>query len=327
MGNMHFGIYETNENAKVVALADADPNKLKPGESALTINIGTGAARIDPSRHKLYNNADDLISNPDVDLVDICLPTYMHPEYMIKAIKAGKHVLCEKPMALTYEECRKVLNMLRGKRTRLMIAQCIRFWPEYVYLKETVDSGRLGKVLSAYFWRGGSAPTWSWDNWFLNHKRSGGFILDLHIHDADFVHYLFGKPAAVCSSGAIGPTSGFDIVDTLYIYKKKMSVHAGANMALPPGFGFEMKYAVSFEKGCLVFSSAHSPTLTEIVGSEKKFPELKKTDGYREEIAYLVRCLEKDQRPAVAMPQSSAFSVQLIEAEIKSVKTGKVVKL
>jgi len=327
MGNMHFGVYEGMKEAQVVALADTDEEKLKPGASKKEINIGGGGATIDPKRHKLYNDPKKLLEDPNVQLVDICLPTFLHAEYIIGALEAGKHVLCEKPMALVPEECKKVLAALKGKKTKLMIAQCIRFWPEYVYLKETLQAGRLGKVRWADLWRGGSIPEWSWRGWLKDHKRSGGAILDLHVHDVDFVHYLLGRPKAVCSTGAVGPSGGYDVVDTVYIYDEKMSVHSGANMGLPVAFGFEMRYSVAFEKGCLIYSTRNSPPLMEITSEGQKHPVVKKTDGYHEEIEYFVKCVANNEAPATCTPESAAFTIELAAAEIESVKTGKPVAL
>ena len=327
MGNMHFGVHEGLPNAKVVALADTDPEKLKAGESSTKINIGAGRGVIDPKRHKLYNDPNELLKDPDVDMVDICLPTFLHAEYMLKAISAGKHVLCEKPMALQPADCKPVLDAMKGAKVKLMIAQCIRFWPEYVYLKQTVESGRMGRILSAHFWRGGSIPEWSWQGWMKDAKRSGGAILDLHVHDVDFVHYLLGRPRAVCSTGAKGASGGYDVVDTVYIYDDKISVHSGANMGLPPAFGFEMQYMVCFEKGCLVYSLGLTPPLVEINAQGRTHPPMKRTNGYREEIAYFVNCVANNEIPAVCTPESAAFSIELAAAEIQSVETGKPVEL
>ena len=327
MGNMHFGVYEGLGEAQVVALADIEEERVKPGESSLAINIGAGGATIDPEKHKTYADPRKLLADADVDMVDICLPTFLHADYCIKAMRAGKHVLCEKPMAATSKECKKVLSAFEKSNVKFMVAQCLRFWPEYVYLKETVASGRLGRVRALSMWRGSAMPQWSWRGWLTDHTRSGGAILDLHVHDADFVHYLLGRPKAVCSSGGIGPSGGYDAVETLYLYDQEMAVTTGANMGLPAGFKFEMRYLAAFERGCLAFSSSKSPSLLEITESSEIHPELKQTNGYREEISYFVKCIENNEMPAVAMPESSAFSIKLIEAELKSINSGKAVAL
>jgi predicted dehydrogenase len=327
MGNLHFGCYGAVDGAEVIAIADVDEERLRPGESSMEINIGEGGARIDPARHRLYADADALIADGGVDMVDICLPTFLHAEYTIKALRGGKHVLCEKPMALTYAECESVLRVAGESPGKYMVAHCVRFFPAYEYLRETVESERFGRLLQLSLWRGGAAPTWSWDGWLLDHARSGGSILDLHVHDADFVHYLLGRPRAVCSTGAVGSTGGFDVVDTTYVFDDRMAVRAGANMTLPRGFGFEAHFMASFEQGCLRYSTADPQGLLELTDDSAHYPELPEVDGYVQEITYLVRCIETDEAPAMVTPESSAFSIKLVEAERESVETGRAVEL
>jgi len=327
MGNMHFGCYASVPGAQVVALADVQEERLQPGKTSLRINIGEGGATIDPQKHRLYARPDDLIADPQVDMVDICLPTFLHAEYCKKGLEAGKHVLCEKPMALTYQECLDVLRVAERSRGKLMIGQCVRFFPEYEYLKETIESRRLGRLLELSLWRGSAPPQWSWQNWLLDHKRSGGAILDLHVHDADFVQYALGRPRAVCTTGAIGPTGGYDVVETVYIYNGDTAVRAGANLALPAAFGFEARFTASFERGCLRYSSLDPHGLSEITHQGVQHPALPKKNGYREEIAYFVRCIENNELPAMALPESTALSVKVVEAESESARTGKLVEL
>ncbi len=327
MGNMHLGCYDAIHDAEVVAVADTREERLHPGETSQEINIGAGGGRLDPDRQKLTTDPDELVEDPDVDMLDICLPTFLHAEYCKKGLEAGKHVLCEKPMALTYAECQDVLTVAEGAPGKFMIAHCVRFFPAYEYLNETVESGRFGRLLELSMWRGGPPPGWSWQNWLLDHKRSGGGVLDLHVHDADFVHYLLGEPRAVCSTAAVGVSGGYDAVESQYIYDDKMAVRAGANLSLPTGFSFEAHFMAAFEKGCLRFSSAERRGLLEITGKGSTHPHLPEKNGYQEEIAYFVSCIQNDEMPAVVTPESSAFSVRLIEAERESVETGRSVEL
>jgi len=327
MGNMHFGCYESVHGAQVVAIADVQEERLRPGESSLEINVGEGGASIDPERHRLYTSADDLVADLDVDMLDICLPTFLHAEYCKKGLEAGMHVLCEKPMALTYAECQDVLGVAESAPGKLMVAHCVRFFPAYEYLNETVESGRLGRLLALSMWRGGSPPQWSWQDWLLDHERSGGFLLDLHIHDADFVHYLVGRPTAVFCRAVRGPSGGYDVLETQYVFEEALTVSAGANMALPHGFGFEAAFMASFERGCLRYSTADPHGLMEITDQGSRHPELPGKSGYQEEISYFVDCIEHDEMPAVVTPESSAFSVRLVEAERESAQTGRVVEL
>ena len=327
MGSTHFRIWAKTKSARIVAMADGDEDKLKRAGGELDIGAEAARSDLDPGRLRLYTDADELVGDPEVEVVDICLPTFAHAEYSIKAIEAAKHVLCEKPMAMNTDECRRVLAALEGSPVRFMVAHCLRFWPEYVYLKEAVESARLGRLNALSCWRGIAIPEWSWQGWMRDSKRCGGAVLDLHVHDVDFIHYLLGKPRAVCSSGKFGPSGGYDAVDTVYIYGEKRAVTAGASWLVPAAMGFRMQYFATFDKGALQFDTRMSPSLLEITESGGRHPELPQTDGYHEEIAYFVDCIEKNELPAVATPESSAFSVELVEAEKHSLDSGQLVEV
>ena len=181
----------------MVAICDIDEEKFE--NKFLSGNIDVGNAQYDFSKYRLYTDIDDMLEKEELDIVDIALPTYLHAEVSVKALNKGINVLCEKPMALTVEECRKMIEAAEKNNRKLMVAQCLRFWPEYEYLKECVETKRFGDVLSGYFFRGGSTPKWSYQNWLLKKEKSGGVILDQHIHDVDMINWLFGTPEAVSS--------------------------------------------------------------------------------------------------------------------------------
>lgn len=329
MGNKHFGCYENLNTARITALADAQEERLQPGESSLEINVGEGSIVVDPEKHETYTDVEKCFREADVDMVDICLPTFLHPEFCCKALEQDLHVLCEKPMALTADECQKMVEAAEDSDGMLMVAQCIRFWPEYRYLKETLESGRLGELRNLRLWRGGAAPDWAWDNWLSDHERSGGAILDLHVHDLDFAQYLLGQPEALCSTGTPRFTGGYDAVNTTLVYDKKgeMTVDVGAEMGLPAEFGFKMQFMASFDDGCLVFDTSNTPPLIEMTDSGTEHPDVKDADGWLEEIAYFVDCVENGKEPAECPPDSTAFSVRMVEAERQSIESGELVEL
>ncbi len=327
MGRKHLACYDHVEGAQVTAVADVVEEKLEPDQEALEINIGEGAGVVDPEKHQLFESGMDLIESADVDLVDICLPTFLHAEHCVAALQAGRHVLCEKPMALTADQCAEVLEVAGDAPGRLMIAHVVRFMPPYEYLNETVESGRLGRLMELSVWRGTAPPRWSWENWSLDHERSGGGMLDLHIHDADFLQYLLGRPTAVCCTGARGPSGGWDVVETQYFFEDKLAVRAGGNLAMPKGFGFEARFGAAFENGCLTFSTREGHGLLEYTEQGVRHPELSHKDGYVEEISYFVRCLENNEMEAMVTPESAAFSVELVEAERRSAESGEIVEI
>ena len=146
-----------------------------------------------PDKH-LYTDFQEMLNAEQLDILDICLPTYLHADYAVQAMERGIHVICEKPVSLKTEDVERVYEAARRNNVKFMVAQVLRFWPEYELLKEIYDSGKYGKLLSGSMSRLGGIPKWSWDNWMADEKRSGLVPFDLHIHDLDFLVYAFGKP-------------------------------------------------------------------------------------------------------------------------------------
>ena len=146
MGRGHLDNYIRLESeglpVKLVAICDIDEEKF--GDKFVEGNIDVGKTRYDFSKYTLYTDIDEMLEKEELDFVDIALPTYLHAEASIKALNKGIHVLCEKPMALTVEECRQMIEAAEKNNKKLMIAQCLRFWPEYEYLKECVETNRFG---------------------------------------------------------------------------------------------------------------------------------------------------------------------------------------
>ena len=218
MGKMHFRCYKSLENVKISAICDVDAKKLK-GSSGSSGNISGAEDDLDLSNISLYSDFSRMLAEEKLDVVSIASPTFLHASQTTEALKAGLDVFCEKPMALNSLDCHQMANTARQTGRNLQIGHCIRFWPEYVQTKEIIDSQKYGLVLAATFQRLSLTPTWSWDNCFLDGKRSGGAMLDLHIHDTDFVQYVFGMPKEVFSRGLIGPSGDFDHTVTQYLYE------------------------------------------------------------------------------------------------------------
>lgn len=133
-----------------------------------------------------YTDFEEMLEKEKPDILDICLPTYLHADFAVKAMERGIHVLCEKPVSLKAEDVERVYGAARRNHVNFMVAQVLRFWPEYELVKEMYDSGKYGKLLSGSMTRLGNIPGWSWDNWMRDEKRSGLVPFDLHIHDLDF---------------------------------------------------------------------------------------------------------------------------------------------
>ena len=254
MGTTHYDIYGKMENAEVVAIADVDPVKRSGDISAVSGNIdnGAGGKKLDFSAIKVYDNGFDLIANPDVDIVDICVPTPFHADLVVAALKAGKNVMSEKPLARNLEQAAAIQAALKDAKGQLNIGMCVRAWPEYDYAFRQFKAGAYGKLRSAVLRRISAtvdSPTAHWNNWFMTGELSGGALLDMHLHDTDFICYLLGRPKAVSSVGLnITSDSATDQVITNYHFDDGTMVVAEGNWACAPNTPFEMSFQLICEK-------------------------------------------------------------------------------
>ena len=232
MGTMHANCYKNIEGAEIVALADIRREKAK------ALAEGTNA--------EIYGDGYELIKNAEVDIIDICLPTFLHAEYAMAAMEKVKYLFVEKPVALTAKEGAAMIKKAEATGCRVQIGQVIRFWDEYVALKEIVESGKYGKVVNANFRRLSPRPDWGWEDWLLDGKRSGGAGQDLHIHDVDYVLSLFGKPLRFKSTqNKIGEPRSY--VNTLLEYAD-FAVGIEGTWDLPASYPFTATFRVVFEK-------------------------------------------------------------------------------
>ncbi|MCY3021286.1 MAG: Gfo/Idh/MocA family oxidoreductase [Planctomycetota bacterium] len=334
MGKAHIGIHARNPRAKVVAFCDTDPKKAAGDWGGGGGNIGDQSnLGVDPKALRSHRTPQDLYTDPEVDLVDICLPTYLHAANVVKALAAGKHVLCEKPLAVSLKEADLVIQAVKKAKGFMMPAHCMRFWPEWQWLKAAVAEKRFGKVLSAVFRRFGSTPVWSWGNWLLEPRLSGSALFDLHIHDIDFVRYVFGEPQAVFAVGTAGKATreGMDHVVATYLYRNpRQVVMAEGGWEADPSYGFTMRYTVVFDRATADFDLAREGKTLQLHKAGRKEPEVIKvpaTNGWEQEIEYFLTCIEKGTPPKVTTAADARKSVALAHAELESIKKRKIVKL
>ena len=327
MGKMHFRCYKSDTNVEVTAICDVDAKQLQ-NASGVTGNISGAEDDLDLSNIALYSDLSKMLAEEKIDALSIASPTFLHASQTIEALNAGVHVFCEKPMALNSGECREMAEEAKQSGKTLQIGHCIRFWPEYVQAKEIIDSQKYGKVLAATFQRLSLTPTWSWDNCFLDGKRSGGAMLDLHIHDTDYVQYVFGMPKEVFSRGIIGPSGEFDHTVTQYFYGNDCIITAEGGWIMAPGFGFEMSFKIMLEKVTLVYSSAQEPTFRIFpIDGETIIPEIPTGDGYSFEIQHFIDTLSGKAVPSIITPEQSGDSVKIIEAEKESIRNNDKISL
>ncbi len=322
MGVTHLLAYLANPLARVVAVCDAvrvPVNGVLPGVSG---NIKkSDDIHLDPAV-KVFRTLDELLADPEVELVDLCTPTPMHAVQVIAALNAGKHVLCEKPLARTSAEAREILEVAEKSSGMLMPAMCMRFWPGWSWLKQAVDDQTFGAVLAARFLRDSAMPAWSQQGTYSGGTDLGGALFDLHIHDTDFVNHLFGRPAAVVSSGVLGAGGSIHHVVTQYEYPGGPSVVAEGSWLLNQGFN--MAYTLFCERATIDFDLARGPESLRIseTGQSPRTVPLQAGDGYAMEIHYILDCVANRRTPRVSSPLDGVTALEICEAEEKSIRLG-----
>ncbi len=327
MGLSHLRAYFENPLAKVVAVCGATRLPVNGILSGVVGNIqSTSDIQLGPEV-KIFKSLQDLLAEPEIQLVDLCTPTPLHSEQAIAALKAGKHVLCEKPTARTSIEAREILKVAAISPGFLMPAMCMRFWPGWSWLKQVVVAETFGKVLAASFCRMSAMPAWNPKSTDSVKNVLGGALFDLHIHDTDFINYLFGRPESVFSTGVSGTNGEINHVVTQYHYRNGPAVCAEGSWLLAQGF--KMAYTFHCERATLDYDSTRGVDAL-IVTESGKLPltvKLENTDGYALEIDYILHCVANLQTPKTVTTEDGVVALEICEAEERSIQTGAVVIL
>ena len=328
MGSTHLDIYSKIKEVEVIAIADSIQSRLD-GSSKAEGNIsGQAEGGVTGLSAIKYLDGMELIENPDIDIVDICVGTDLHFTFVEAALSKGKHVLVEKPLARTYDEAKKIIQLAEQSSKYVMSAMCLRYWPAWVFLKEAIDSNAYGKCLSLNFKRQTSFPGGAF---YSDHNQCGGALLDLHVHDTDFVNYCLGLPEAVFSQGYKGPSVGIDHIATHYIYNQSdlsPLVSSEGSWTMQEGYGFNMSYTANFENGTLSYLLEQDETLKLFrSGSEPESINLKEGMGYEFEIRTFVDEILSGNSTNLDLLRQASETVAIIEAEKTSIETCSLVSL
>ena len=331
MAATHIRAYRQVENARVTALCNPSGRHLDGDFTGVSGNVGAiDPVKLDLAGVKATKDFADLLDDPAIDAIDICAPTKAHGDLAIAALRAGKHVLCEKPLARTAQVAREIFETAAKAKGMFMPAMCLRFWPEWAWLKEAIAEGHYGKVLAARFRRVAEPPGWG-KNTFFNGAESGGALFDLHVHDTDFVQFCFGRPNSVFSTGYVKFTGAIDHVVTQYAVASGAIVHAEGSWAMTPGFGFNMSYTVNFERATADYDIARGKEalrLSEEGQAARVVPmPPDPPDGYVGELRHFVGCIRTGQPPALVTAADGLASVEICEAEEKSVHERRIVSV
>ncbi len=336
MGMIHFLSYQRQRGAKVVALCEQDKTRLAGDWRTIKGNFGPRGEKMDLSGIARYERLEDMIADAKVDLIDICLPPSAHAATALKALRAGKHVFCEKPIALTSADANKMVATAEKCKRTLLIGHVLPFFPEYAFVHKLVTSKKYGRLLGGNFKRITSDPQWL--KHYYDPNVIGGPLLDLHIHDAHYIRLLFGMPNSVFTTGRMrGEVVEF--FNSLFLFDDpSVTVTATSGAINQSGRSFTHGFEVHFEKATAIMDFsviADKPEVTmplTIITNDGKThrPKLGSgdpLDGFAAEIGEVTRCVRTGKPSNILAGNLARDAVVLCNKQTESAKKARLVKV
>lgn len=316
IGKNHLEAYQQMENVKVSAICTKNKH-----DAIAYASI------------PLVSDYDALLNDEAIDVVDLCVPTYLHEEFIIKAAKAKKHIICEKPLTLTKASADRIYEEVQQNGVRLFVGQVLRFWPEYKTIKDYQEKRHLENIELVHARRLGQLPSWS--TWFQHPEKSGGALFDLHLHDIDFVYYLLGEVDRVYAVGTQNQFGAWNHIMTTLSFKGGAKAFIEASHRMPEGYPFTMAFRIQGNKQTIDFELKALENIDQINGGKFTFyDEGSKTDiliqqenSFQAELRYFIDCLENDQVNRIVPLADVLYVIRLLEAVESSLKTNQVVKV
>jgi predicted dehydrogenase len=312
MGRTHARAYRdaagTGRANRLVAIAERDRARVAAASTAGNLGDAEGAPPFDPRETAVVEGSEELLASPAVDAVSVCTPTDTHVELALAALRAGKHVLVEKPVALRAREVERLAEAARASGKVCMPAMCMRFWPGWRWLHQAIERGSYGQVRSAVFRRLAAPPAWS-SEFYRDESRSGGALFDLHVHDADFVRWLFGAPSAVHATG-----SPAHVTASYRFEHGPPHVVAEGGWDHTGGFPFHMGYTVVFEQATAEYAFGRpAPLVLHHEGKQRALP-LEEGTGYDGEIRHFLDCCAGRAAPEATLDEAVGL-IRMLEEE------------
>jgi UDP-N-acetylglucosamine 3-dehydrogenase len=314
IGAIHLSAYATMPEVEVVGVADARPETAAGGAALV------GA--------RPYSSYEDLVEAEDVEVVDVCLPTAYHRDLALRAARAGKHVILEKPIARTLEDAEAILEAFSGTENRLFVGHVVRFFPEYVKIKEMMDAGELGTVGVARTSRRSPFLT-GWNDWYADWRMSGGVLLDLVIHDFDFLRWTLGEVERVYACGVLGREyNRLDYALVTLRFEGGAIAHVEGQWGYPGPFNYSIEVAGS--RALVTADSTESPPPVELRGGAAgpgESPDfLTGKSPFQTELEHFIECIGTGAEPVVE-PRDAYEALRIGLAATQSALTGEPVTL
>lgn len=335
MGMIHYLAYQKVRGVKVTALCEQDAKRLAGDWRSIKGNFGPQGQMMDLTGITQYADLDDMLADPNLDVIDICLPPAWHAKVAVAASKARKHVFCEKPIALDPADASHMVQAANKAGKLLLIGHVLPFFPEYHFAYEAIQSGKYGRVLGGHFKRIISDPAWLPD--FYNPQKVGGPMLDLHVHDAHFIRLVCGMPKAVQSVGTMRGEV-LERFTTQFIFDPPRMVTATSGVIDQQGRPFTHAYEIYLEKATLFFEYAAVAKvgdvvtpLTVVAENGKVFrPKLGSgdpVDAFVAELGEVVRAVRSNTPSPLLAGELARDAVVLCQKQTESVRLGRAVKV
>ncbi len=336
MGYTHFEGARDLEGARVTAIATRDAKKLAGDWTSIQGNFGPPGGHVDVSQLKCCSDYRQLLNDPEIDLIDICLPTDRHHQVVMESLRAGKPTLVEKPISVELSQAEEMVRTAKDANVPLMVGHVLPFFPEFRFAAEAIQDGRFGRLLAAHFKRVICRPNWSGD--MADFRKLGGWGIDLHIHDNHFIAHACGRPSAVFSSGLL--QEGFvNHVHTSYVYPGGPAVSCVSGGIAASGLQFGHGYDLYFENATVAFDAGTyggewvvSRPLSVITNDGKiTTPELagsgKWCAAFTSELQTAVNLISGKGKSGPLSSEVALSALEMCWAEAKSIETGAIVNL
>lgn len=330
MGMIHYLSSRKLKDAQVTAICSRDEKKLAGDWRSIQGNFGPRGEMMDLSGIKKYRNLEDMLADKDIDMIDVCNPTHLHPECAIKALQAGKHVFVEKAIALEPKDADAMLEAAKKANRLLMVAHVLPFFPEFAYAAQAIRGGEFGKLLGGHFKRVISKPDWSAE--IGDASKTGGPAVDLHIHDTHFIGLVCGVPKQVCSTGIVDQGGSVDHLTTAYLYGPSgPAVSCSSGALTMKGRPFVHGYEIYLEKATLVYESGTCPLMVLKADGTSEQPKLAggddATTAFTIEIQAAIDGIKANREHDYLSGKLARDALVMCYREIESVKAGKAVSI
>ncbi len=336
MGMVHYLSYQKVRSAKVVALCETIQKRLDGDWRDIKGNFGPAGKKMNLKGIAKYDDLDDLLADSNIDVVDVCLPPRFHPDVTIRALKAGKHVFCEKPIALTAKDARRMVAAAQKAKRILMIGHVLPMFPEYGKAYQLIQNGKYGRLMGGSFKRVISDPLWIPN--FFDPAAIGGPMFDLHIHDAHFIRLACGMPDSLFTTGRMrGEVAEY--FTTQFVYEDSdLAVTATSGVINQQGRSFTHAFEIHLERATLLFDFAmigDKPELLTpftVLDSKGKVLQPKLGEGdpmvaFEHELKEVARAVQALKASPILDGQLARDAVVLCQKQTQSLQSGRVVRV